>query len=159
MPRRTRRRAGFIYIVGWRVLNTREPQASDPRRKCPNCKVADARLIGRVKRAWFTMFFIPILPLDSAERTQRISQCRECLFMFDMPIEQLARKAGAMSRGELADTFAVYNDLREHPNDGTRLFALLKMYQQLQELGEAEAAAATFPPGDERQPRLPAASR
>ena len=114
MKRRDRRRSGFIFIVGWRVLTLKEKKP-EVRGKCPNCGMEGARLIGKIRRAWFTMFFIPIVPLDSVEKAQRLSQCRECRMMFDLTIEQLARKAGAASRNSFAEAIAMYNQLREQP--------------------------------------------
>lgn len=142
--RRRGRRSAFIVIVGWRVISTRE-RKPEVRAKCPNCGVDDARLIGRVRRAWFTMFFVPIIPLDPADRAQRISQCRECRQMFDMPIEQLARRAGADAARDFSQTIVVYNELRDCPADGAILLKLLRMYDDLNELGEAESAARHFP--------------
>lgn len=142
--KRHRRHRGFIVIFGWRVLSTRERTAAIQAR-CPNCNVEDARLVGKMRRTWFTLFFIPVFPIDRREQVQRVSQCRECKKTFDMPIEQLARRASAGGRSSLADTFPVYNALRERPADGKTMLKLLKMYAQLDELTEAEAAARHFP--------------
>jgi hypothetical protein len=142
--KRHRRRTGFIVIVGWRVISRRDGKAV-VRARCPHCNVEDAQLIGKVRRAWFTIFFIPIVPLDRHDRAERISQCRECKQTFDMPLEQLARRAGADARSSLSDTIVVYNELRERPKDGKTMLRLLKMYEQMGELSEAEAAARHFP--------------
>jgi hypothetical protein len=144
--KRRRRHRGFIVFFGWRVISTREHRPAVQAR-CPNCNVEDARLIGKVRRPWFTLFFIPIVPISSQSQAQRISQCRECKKTFDLPIEQFARRAGAGAGGpsSLADTFPVYNELRDRPADGKTLLKLLKMYAQLGELDEAEAAARHFP--------------
>jgi hypothetical protein len=144
MRREDHGRRGFIYIVGWRVLNRKERKPA-MLAKCPNCKVDEARLIGRVRRAWFTMFFIPILPLDPADRAQRISQCCECRQIFEMPIEQLARQAGAMAAADFSATIEVYNELRDQPNNGQIMLKLLKMYEALGERNEAESVARHFP--------------
>ena len=143
MKRRAGRRTGFIYIVGWRVLTLKE-RKPEVRGKCPNCGVEDARLIGKIRRAWFTMFFIPILPLDPIDRAQRLSQCRECHELFDLTIEQLARKAAA-GGGSFGDAIGLYNRLREEPANGQLMLQLLKAYDALGEPGEAEAAARHYP--------------
>ena len=144
--KRRRRHRGFIVIFGWRVISTREHRPAVQAR-CPSCNVEDARLIGRVRRPWFTLFFIPIVPISSQSQAQRISQCRECMKTFDMPIEQFARRAGAgAGRPQaLSDTFPVYNELRDRPTDGKTMLKLLGMYAQLGEASEAEAAARHFP--------------
>jgi hypothetical protein len=151
MKRRDRRRSGFIFIVGWRVLTLKEKKP-EVRGKCPACGVEDARLIGRIRRAWFTMFFIPIVPLDRIDRAQRLSQCRECKEMFDLTIEQLARKAGAGSRNSFADAIAMYNRLRDEPANGQLMLQLLKAYEALGEPGEAESAARQYPKAVEAEP-------
>lgn len=129
-------------IVGWRVISTRDRKPA-VKGRCPHCHVDDARLVGKVRRAWFTLFFIPIIPLD--RNANRVSQCRECKQVFEMPIEQLARRAGTGGSNRLSDTIVVYNELREHPSDGKTMLKLLKMYEQLGELNEAETAARHFP--------------
>jgi hypothetical protein len=142
--RRRRRRAGFIVVFGWRVICTRE-RKSQVRGRCPNCRVEDARLIGKMRRPWFTLFFIPVFPLASKSQSHRISQCRECKDLFDMPIEQFARRAGAAARNTFADTILLYNQLRDRPGDGKTMLKLLKMYEAMGEASEAEIAARHFP--------------
>src|SRR4051794_28219409 len=132
-------RRGFIVIFGWRVLSTRE-RTPPVVATCPNCQAEEARLVGRLRRSWVTLFFIPVLPLESAYRAQRISQCLECRTTFEMPVEQLARKARAGTFGgtaNFADAIALYNQLRDRPTDGATMLALLKTYEALREPGEA----------------------
>jgi len=133
-----------MYIVGWRVISTRE--AKPPVRcRCPLCGTDDARLVGKLRRRWFTMFFIPVAPLESADEAHRHTQCLECKQLFDQPIEQFARRAGIAGQTDLSQTFPVYNDLREQPDNGELMLRLLSMYRDLNELPEAEAAARHFP--------------
>ena len=140
-----RRRKGFIVIVGWRVISTREDKPPVIG-TCPQCGVEDAQLIGRVRRAWFTMFFIPLIPLDSAERAQRISQCCACKHLFEMPIEQLARRARAGGgAADFSTAIALYNTLRDRPDDGRTMLRLLQTYEAMGEVGEAESVAKLFP--------------
>jgi len=144
MNRRGRKQSGFIFIIGWRVLSTRE-RDSEVRATCPGCKVAGARLVGLVRRAWFTMFFIPLVPIEGKDRARRVSQCRECRQTFDMPIEQLARRAGAAAGNGFAGAIALYNQLRDNPADGQLMLQLLKAYDAMGEPAEAESAARHFP--------------
>ena len=144
-------RAGFIIFFGWRTISTRDgtPEMRGP---CPECGEADARLVGKVRRRWFTLFFLPVLPLESTGEGHRHSQCKECKQLFDVPIEQLVRRAKANGRS-LSDTFAVYNELREQPNNGQLMLKLMTMYQELEELSEAETAARHFPAAMAAEPK------
>ena len=152
MKRRYLRR-GFIIIFGSRIVSTRE-RASEIQSRCPNCGEDDARLIGRARRRWFTLFFIPIFPMETAANARRISQCRECKQMFDVPIEQFSRRrAGSRSGNEFADAISLYNELGERPDDGKLMLELLKAYEQLNEPGEAESAARRYPKAVAAEPQ------
>lgn len=147
-----RRRRGFIFVVGYRVRDMTE-RGSLTIAPCPHCKVPEARLVGRIRRAWFTMFFMPILPLDPKSRAERFSHCRECGFNFAVPIEQLLRRTNAANANTLADTFVVYNSLRDDPANGAILLKLLTMYAGLNEPDEAESAARHFPAALAAEPK------
>jgi hypothetical protein len=92
-------------------------------------------------------------PLATAKR---LSQCRECGRTFDLPLDPLARQAGAAGHSRLSDPFAVYNDRREPPTDGRRLVRLLQMSEALAEPAEAEAAARHFPQAMAAEPECAA---
>jgi hypothetical protein len=62
-----------------------------------------------------------------------------------MPNPFLSRKARAAGSGDFAESIALFNEIRDHPNDGTIMLKLLKSYQELRELREAESAAKYFP--------------
>ena len=146
------RRRGSLIIVGWKVISTRE--AAEPVRcACPACGVADAIFVGRLRRAWFTVFYIPVAPLDPIENAERISQCRECGKLFDVPIEQMAHRARRESGADYAGSIALYNQLRDRPTDGKLMLRLLEVYEAMGELREAEAAARVFPEAFKAEPR------
>jgi hypothetical protein len=148
-------RRGFFVIVGYRVIATREnvePIECD----CPLCGTEGAQFVGKIRRAWFTVFFIPIIPLDRIQNASRVSQCRACGKIFDIPIEQMARRARSGSSGGGADfstAIALYNELRENPADGKRMLRLLEIYEAMDEPGEAEAAARVYPQAMAAEPR------
>ena len=108
-------------FFGWRTITTREFRRA-VRAPCPSCRVADARLVGLARRRWFTLMFIPIVP-----------------------VEQWVRRANGVRRNTFANTIVAYNDLRDHPADGQRLLQLMRMYEELGEPGEAESATRHFP--------------
>ena len=154
-PRRGRGRRGFFVIVGWRVISTRE-KAEPVKCDCPECGEEGAEFVGRVRRAWFTIFFIPIIPLDPIERADRISQCRACKQTFEIPIEQMARRARGGASGGGADfssAIELYNKLRDQPGDGKLMLRLLEIYEAMGEAGEAETAARMYPEAMQAEPR------
>lgn len=138
------RHRAFI-VFGWRSIATRD--GSPPvTGQCPACKTPSAKIVGKIHRRWFTLYFIPIFPVQLAKNAPRISQCCSCKQMFNCPPEHLSDgQSGARSSITLADTIGVYNQLRERPADGQLLLKLLAMYQILDEVGEAETAARHFP--------------
>jgi hypothetical protein len=145
-PNRNRHR-GFIVLFGWRTVASRD--GSDPiRARCPACQTDDVELVGMIRRQWFTLFFIPVIPIESAQRGQRVTKCKHCKQMFDIPLEQLARRSGDGSYGAgatFADAIAIYNQLREKPDDGNLMLRLLETYAAMNEPAEAEASARHFP--------------
>ena len=140
--RRRSRRAGFIILFGWRTI---APKHGLPQRLvCPECK-EEWLFVGRLRRTWFTMFFIPVFPLDRAEEGEHICQCTGCKATFDYPLEQMARKAGARGGGDWQDAIRLYNDLRDNPSDSATLLKLIETYESMNEPGEAVTAARHFP--------------
>ena len=151
MQRRKPRR-GFIIIFGSRMVSTRE-RASEIQSRCPSCGEDEARLVGRARRRWFTLFFIPVFPMESAANARRISQCCECKQMFDVPIDQFTRRRGSRGSNDFSEAIALYNQLRERPDDGKLMLQLLKTYEQIGEPGEAESAARHYPKAVAAEPQ------
>lgn len=137
------RHRGFI-IFGWRSIASRD-RSPAVHGQCPACNEPNAQIVGKIYRTWFTLYFIPIFPVQLAKNATRISQCTHCKQMFNCPPETLAHHSGAGGATALADTFPVYNQLRERPADGQTLLKLMMLYQELGELAEAETAARHFP--------------
>jgi hypothetical protein len=161
--RRRRNRAGFFVIFGWRVINTRE-SAPPARATCPACG-EEADFVGLLRRRWFTLFFLPVVPLDPASAGQRLCRCNACRTIFDRPLEQVAGRGGtgAVSRGgggggggggnDWAYSISLYNKLRDNPTDSGVMLQLLQTYEAMNEPSEAEAAARHFPQAIEADPR------
>ena len=93
-------------------------------------------------RDWFTLFFIPILPLSAAKPFVKCTSCNTC---FDMDIEQFRRKASIPDERAWQQSIALYNTLRESPKDSVLLNRLLEMYAGMREFDEALAAGRHFP--------------
>ena len=143
--RRSRRRgswAGFIVIAGWGVIAPRH----GPSRQltCPECK-QETRFVGRLRRTWFTMFFIPVYPLDAVEEGEHICQCTGCRTTFEYSLDQMARKSRAAGAANWQDAIALYNLLRDNPADSATLLKLLETYESMGEPAEAVSAASHFP--------------
>jgi hypothetical protein len=152
--RHRRHRAGFFIIVGWRMIAVRDGKPP-VRATCPQCR-EEADFVGLLRRRWFTIFFLPILPLDPIDDAQRICRCGACRTTFDRPLEQIARRGGAAASGGGSDwshSIALYNKLRDNPSDGGVMLQLLHTYEAMNEPGEAAAAARHFPKAFEADPR------
>ena len=93
-------------------------------------------------RDWFTLFFIPVLPISSAKQFVKCTSCQTC---FDMDIEQFRRKAAMPDERAWQQCIRLYNTLRESPKDSVLLNRLLEMYAGMREFEEGLAAGRHFP--------------
>src|SRR5947208_436266 len=107
MMRRRRSRShrrGIFIVFGWRTICTREFGVEPLRATCPGCR-EEAELVSLLRRRWFTLFFLPVVPLEPAANAQRLCKCTACKAILDRTIEQLARKSrgGGASAGYAGD--------------------------------------------------------
>ena len=88
---------------------------------------------GRCMQPWFTLFFIPIFPMQSRRASKRFSQCGTCKQMFGLPLEQLAQHVKTIDapRNDHASAIRIYNELRDNPADSERMIKLLSIYDHL----------------------------
>ena len=150
MVRRSRRRS---TIFGW---STRISNESGPpvRTFCPSCR-AQSQLVGKRHGKWFTLYFIPIFPMDSGTR---FTQCTQCHAQFRANIDEFRRMAANAAppiaggappplpgSNVYAPAIALHNDLLETPGDSAKLLRLMQLYPQLKVPGEALAAIRAFP--------------
>src|SRR2546421_6382901 len=133
-------RRGFIIFFGWRKLTSQRPEPS-VNTVCPSCR-QQSNIVAMQGRDWFTLFFIPVLPLSSAKPFVKCTNCKTC---FDMDIEQFRRKASIPDERAWQQSIALYNTLRESPRDSVLLNRLLEMYAGMREFDEALAAGRHFP--------------
>jgi tetratricopeptide (TPR) repeat protein len=140
MRKQRRTRRGFIIFVGWRTLTRQRPEAP-VETVCPSCR-QQSSIVPMQGRDWFTLFFIPILPLSAAKPFVKCTSCKTC---FDMDIEQFRRKASIPDERAWQQSIALYNTLRESPKDSVLLNRLLEMYAGMREFEEALAAGRHFP--------------
>ncbi len=140
MRRQRQNRRGFIIFFGWRKLTS---QRADPpvNTVCPSCR-QQSNIVAMQGRDWFTLFFIPVLPISAAKPFVKCTTCQTC---FDVDIEQFRRKAAMPDERAWQQCIAVYNTLRESPRDSVLLNRLLEMYAGMREFEEALAAGRHFP--------------
>jgi tetratricopeptide (TPR) repeat protein len=136
--RRTRR--GFIIFFGWRKLTRQRPEAP-VETVCPSCR-QQSSIVPMQGRDWFTLFFIPVLPISASKPFVKCTTCKTC---FDVDIEQFRRKASIPDERAWQQSIALYNTLRESPRDSVLLNRLLEMYAGMREFEEALAAGRHFP--------------
>jgi hypothetical protein len=148
--RRGPNRAGFIFLFGWRTIATRTGDAP-VRTTCPACQT-EADFVGVNRRQWFTLFFLPIIPMSTAQPACR---CENCKAQFNTLLSQMARR-GTGGGGDWSHSIALYNKVRENPSDGAAMLQLLQTYEAMSEPAEAEAAARHFPQAVDADPRCKA---
>src|SRR6476660_3063602 len=135
-----RNRRGFIIFVGWRKITSQRPE-EPVNTVCPSCR-QQSNIVPMQGRDWFTLFFIPVLPLSSAKPFVKCTTCQTC---FDVDIEQFRRKASMPDERSWQQCIALYNTLRESPRDSVLLNRLLEMYAAMREFDEALASGRHFP--------------
>src|SRR5437870_3770856 len=140
MMRKKRTRRGYIIFFGWRTLTRQRPE-TPVNTVCPSCR-QQSSIVPMQGRDWFTLFFIPVLPISSAKQFVKCTSCQTC---FDMDIEQFRRKAAMPDERAWQQCIRLYNTLRESPKDSVLLNRLLEMYAGMREFEEALAAGRHFP--------------
>ncbi len=134
------RRRGFIILFGTRNV-IRGDGASPVDVQCPACRQVST-MLGKSYRQWFTLFFIPVIPMGGKHR---FTQCSRCGAQFRLPVEAMAAAGQQEPQRDYRQPIAVYNALRESPADSGLLLKLMEMYAEMDEYGEAIAAARHFP--------------
>ena len=109
--------------------------------KCPRCGRVGA-LAGRRVRRWFTLFFVPVFPLDGG---RSFTQCGHCGASFSGPPRRVAGIAARDDVRQVQRTIALYNGLRGSPANSVTLNELMALYLSIGEPEQAVGAAADFP--------------
>lgn len=148
------REAGFILI--WGTKSRVGDDGSEPvHATCPCCR-QQAVFRGRVVRRWFTLFFIPILPLGASAR---FCECTMCGQHLNRPIEHLAAHGGGLAVSDdafaartgpagdnpVAAAMRMHHDMLANPEDSARLLKLIRHYIAMDEPADAKAACRAFP--------------
>lgn len=140
---RRRHNRGFFIIWGSRNRITADGSGSI-QAVCPSCQ-RNARLDGMQVRNWFTLYFIPVFPMGSA---QRFTQCSACRSQFRGNLEEMKSLMSQQSpqlQSSYQGAIGLFNSMRETPGDSAKLAQLLQMYLQMGEFKEAVTAGRSFP--------------
>src|SRR5438309_1545648 len=105
--RRRHRRSGFIILFGSRGIVGGD-NAPPLQAKCPRCGTETA-IVGKSHRTWFTLFFIPIIPIGGKKR---FSECTHCNAQFPVPIEELRKRLSGANQEQSKHAITLYNSLR-----------------------------------------------
>ena len=150
--RRKHHQRGFIIFFGWRGVKGSD--GSTPVETiCPLCR-EKAVLRGRVIRRWFTLFFVPVFPVQSVAQGFRFTQCSACKREINGTIEQLARRAPAEGVTDHQTAIRLYNQLRDQPDDAAKLLDLVRVYVSTGDIRDAEAACKMFPAAYTKDPTI-----
>jgi tellurite resistance protein len=78
----------MFIIFGTRGLKHTVDSSPVLQNKCPNCSSGD--LVNKLYRRWFTLFFIPVIPLDVVDR---FYQCSNCKSAYNENIKQILQQS------------------------------------------------------------------
>ena len=137
---RRRIRRGFIILFGSRAIisNDATPPVST---RCPRCG-QQSNLIAKSYRNWFTLFFVPVLPISG--RTQ-FCECPSCGAQFQVPAEELRQRLAEADRQQNQQAITLYNSMRISPANSVTLNELMAAYASMNEFDQAIGAAGEFP--------------
>jgi len=140
-PSRRKLRTGFFILFGSRQIVSNDVSAAPTRTVCPRCG-HEADIVGKTVRTWFTLFFLPVIPLGGA---RRFSQCSQCGAQFSVDPDQLRSRLEHNEQQQSQEAITLYNSLRASPANAITLNQLMMLYASLKEYAQALGAAADFP--------------
>lgn len=139
-------RRGFIFIFFGSKPKISDDRDAEPLEAiCPACHQR-TRMLPKKRRLWFTLFFMPVVPMSGPTP---LSICEKCGAGFRMSVDDLKRRLdrAQVSVGGQAMEAAIrlYNELRDHPTDSVLLDRVMRAYAAAGEFGEAASTARHFP--------------
>lgn len=78
----------MFIIFGTRGIKHTVDSSPVLKNKCPNCSNGD--LVNKLYRRWFTLFFIPLIPLDVVDR---FYQCTNCKSAYNENIKKVLQQS------------------------------------------------------------------
>ncbi len=136
-----RRRSAFIILFGTKNVQSADPRNEPLQAPCPRCG-ANATIVGKSFRPWFTLFFCPVFPIGGI---RRFSECKNCHAQFPVPVDELARRVSGVHERQNQVAIGLYNSLRASPANSITLNELMLMYASMEEFDQAISAARDFP--------------
>lgn len=134
-------RPGFFLLFGSRTIISNDSSVPPVRTVCPRCN-HDVDMVAKSYRNWFTLFFLPVIPLTGA---RRLTQCSNCGAQFPVTPEQLQTRLNQNEQAQTQEAITLYNSLRASPANSVTLNQLMLMYASMKEFDQAISAAADFP--------------
>jgi tetratricopeptide (TPR) repeat protein len=131
---------GFILLFGTKPIVSDEAGVVVEAR-CPQCG-RDATFAAKSYRVWFTLFFLPLVPVSGKKP---ISQCSACGAQFPIPLDELRTRVSQSHGEQNQQAIAMYNSLRASPSNAITLNELMQLYASMKEYDQAIAAAGQFP--------------
>jgi tetratricopeptide (TPR) repeat protein len=137
---RSNRGRGFIILFGSRPIISNEP--SPPvQTRCPRCGQA-VGLVAKSYRNWFTLFFIPVIPMSG--RTP-FCECPACRAQVPVSADELRHRLDEAERQQNQQAITLYNSLRGSPANSVTLNELMTLYASSSQFDAAVSAAGEFP--------------
>jgi len=140
VSRRVSPRRGFILLFGTRNLMGKDSQPP-LEAICPRCNQSST-LISRTYRPWFTIFFLPVIPMGGVKR---FTQCTRCGGQIPFTLDELRNRLGRAQQQQSQQAIGLYNSLRSSPANSITLNELMLMYASMKEYDQAVSAARDFP--------------
>ncbi|HLL89217.1 MAG TPA: zinc-ribbon domain-containing protein [Tepidisphaeraceae bacterium] len=131
---------GFILLFGTKPIVSDEP-GQPVEARCPQCG-REATFHGKSYRLWFTLFFLPVVPVSGKKP---LSQCSACDAQFPIPLDELRTRVTQNHGEQNQQAIAMYNSLRSSPSNAITLNELMLLYGSMKEYDQAIAAAGQFP--------------
>lgn len=135
-----RRNRGFIIFFGWRTVISSDGSAP-VQAECPSCRT-QTHLQGKQHRRWFTLFFIPVIPLSSPTR---FTECPRCHAQFRLDTDAMRKSIAAQEQSQRQEAITLHNSLINAPKNSVALNQLMCLHAGLREFDTAIAEAAQFP--------------
>ena len=133
------RRDGFIILFG--TKNVLRTDGTAVETACPRCNET-GKIVGKSARQWFTIFFIPIIPMGS--RTY-FTECTHCNAQFGLSVAEFNQRMAGAEQEKTQIAIQMYNSLRQSPANSVTLNDLMSFYAGMNEFDQAISAARDFP--------------
>ena len=105
---RRKQRGGFFILFGSKNVISDDASVPAVHTVCPRCN-HEAEMVGKLSRQWFTLFFLPLIPLPGVSR---FTQCSHCGGQFAVTADQLQSRLAENEQMLSQEAITLYNSLR-----------------------------------------------